>query len=97
MLWQKEKLLVISSFSFSHSVYKDLVLQTCKSQGLFWKGLKATQLFNVSVVSSLCISPLKILDFLTLSQTSPAFHVSFENTVGKGEIAHNEQFLLFPQ
>ena len=21
---------------------------------------------------------------------------SFENTVGKGEIAHNEQFLLFP-
>ena len=21
----------------------------------------------------------------------------FENTVGKGEIAHNEQFLLFPQ
>ena len=24
-------------------------------------------------------------------------HKSFENTVGKGEIAHNEQFLLFPQ
>ena len=23
--------------------------------------------------------------------------MSFENTVGKGEIAHNEQFLLFPQ
>ena len=22
---------------------------------------------------------------------------SFENIVGKGEIAHNEQFLLFPQ
>ena len=22
---------------------------------------------------------------------------SFENTVGKGEIVHNEQFLLFPQ
>ena len=22
---------------------------------------------------------------------------SFENTVGKGEIAHNEQFFLFPQ
>ena len=22
---------------------------------------------------------------------------SFENTVGKGEIAHKEQFLLFPQ
>ena len=60
---------------------------------------------------------------LTLSQTSPGFHVSavsfmclqcllcvssasllmplgnkpFENTVGKGEIARDEQFLLFPQ
>ena len=38
---------------------------------------------------------------LTLSQISPGFYVSavksFENTVGKGEIAHDEQFLLFPQ
>ena len=37
---------------------------------------------------------------LTLSQTSPGFLMSaeqsFENTVGKGEIARNEQFLLFP-
>ena len=24
-------------------------------------------------------------------------YMYFENTVGKGEIAHNEQFLLFPQ
>ena len=23
--------------------------------------------------------------------------IAFENIVGKGEIAHNEQFLLFPQ
>ena len=39
--------------------------------------------------------------WLTLSQTSPGFYVYavqvFENTVGKGEIARNEQFLLFPQ
>ena len=37
---------------------------------------------------------------LTLSQTSPGFNESavptFENTVAKGEIAHDEQFLLFP-
>ena len=38
---------------------------------------------------------------LTLSQTSPGFSrvcstSLFENTVGKGEIARNEQFLLFP-
>ena len=41
------------------------------------------------------------LNSLTLSQTSPGFYVSaaqsFENTVGKGEIARYEQFLLFPQ
>ena len=38
---------------------------------------------------------------LTLAQTSPGFtrlqYKSFENTVGKEEIACNEQFLLFPQ
>ena len=38
---------------------------------------------------------------VTLSQTCPGFrcllYKSFENTVRKGEIAHNEQFLLFPQ
>ena len=36
-------------------------------------------------------------EHLTLSQTSPCLqYKSFENTVGKGEIARNEQFLLFP-
>ena len=35
---------------------------------------------------------------LTLSQTRPCLlEESFENAVGKGEIAHNEQFLLFAQ
>ena len=42
-----------------------------------------------------------INEVLSLSKTSPCFFVSavgfFENTVGKGEIARNEQFLLFPQ
>ena len=40
-LWEKEKLLVTSNFSFSHSVFKSLVMQTRKNQGLFGKGLKA--------------------------------------------------------
>ena len=39
-LREKEKLLVTSNFSFSHSVYKRLVLQTLKNQGLFGKGLR---------------------------------------------------------
>ena len=38
---------------------------------------------------------------LTHSHTMTPFDASgkkpFENAVGKGEIAHNEQFLLFPQ
>ena len=35
----KREILVKSTFSFSHSVFKRLVLQTCKSQSLFGKGL----------------------------------------------------------
>ena len=38
-LWEKEKLLVTSNFSFSCSVFKRLVQQTRKNQGLFGKGL----------------------------------------------------------
>ena len=38
-LWEKEKLLVTSNFSFSHSVCKRLVQQTRKRKGLFEKGL----------------------------------------------------------
>ena len=35
---------------------------------------------------------------LTHSHTmTPLGNKPFKNTVGKGEIAHNEQFLLFPQ
>ena len=38
-LWEKEKLLVTSNFSFSHSVFKRLVPQTRENQGLFGKGI----------------------------------------------------------
>ena len=40
-LWEKEKLLVSSNFSFSHSVFRRLVLQTGKNKGLFGKGLNS--------------------------------------------------------
>ena len=36
---KKEKLLITSNFSFSHSVFKKLVLQTSKNQCFFGKGL----------------------------------------------------------
>ena len=61
-------------------------------------------------VSKWCINPLpddKILDRSELKQSaddnfefdenSRKFSEGVENTVGKGEIAHYEQFLLFPQ
>ena len=39
--------------------------------------------------------------YFTHFQASPGFYVSqhksFEDTVGKGEVARNEQLLLFPQ
>ena len=42
--WEKEKLLAMSNFSFSCSVFKRFVLQTCKNQGLFGKGLNTLNL-----------------------------------------------------
>ena len=36
---EKQKLIVTSNFFFSHSVFKRLILQICKNQGFFGKGL----------------------------------------------------------
>ena len=46
--WEKEKLLVTSNFSFSRSVFKGLVMQTRKNQGLFGKGLICRNYFMLS-------------------------------------------------
>ena len=51
---EKEKLLFKSNFSFSHSVFKRLVLQTLKNQGLFGKGLKG-QFINSALSAKLCL------------------------------------------
>ena len=40
---EKEKLLIMSNFSVSHGVFKRLVLQTSKNQGLSGKGLPPYQ------------------------------------------------------
>ena len=40
--WEREKLLMTSNFSFSNSVFKRLLLQAGKNQGLFGRGLKVT-------------------------------------------------------
>ena len=41
-LWEKEKLLVTSNFSFSHNVFKRHVLQTRKTRAFFWEKVKAS-------------------------------------------------------
>ena len=91
ILWEKEKMLVTSILSLSHVFY----LSQNKFQFLVFFILSSANAFNVDQT--------KILLFnkgLTLSQTSPGFYVSaiqvFRKHCGKGEIACNEQFLLFP-
>ena len=42
MLWEKEKLLITSNFSFSHSVFKRLLLQTRKKPGLVWERVNSS-------------------------------------------------------
>ena len=45
-----EKLLVMSNFSFSNSVFKRLELQTRKYQGLFGKGNQSVENAGVAFV-----------------------------------------------
>ena len=42
-LWEKEKLLVVTNFFFSYSVFKQLLLQTRKNQGSCEKGLPTSR------------------------------------------------------
>ena len=51
-LWEKEKLFVTRNFSFSRSVFKRLLLQTHKNQGLFGKGLKCLWSITVPFTNS---------------------------------------------
>ena len=41
--------------------------------------------------------PFNLTHSHTMTPFDPSGNKPFENTVGKGEIARNEQFLLFPQ
>ena len=48
-LWEKDKLLVTSNFTFFHSVFKGLVLQTCINQGLFGKGFRPFRVIILNI------------------------------------------------
>ena len=67
-LWEKKKLPVTSNFSFFYSVFKRLVQETRKNQGLFGKGLKA----NTSTLVERLTSNLYCV-IQTIVQTSQYF------------------------
>ena len=86
-MWEQEKLLVTSNFSFSHSVFKRLVLQTRKNKGLFRKGLTTKPWpFNLSPNDKLFdLSKLKAFadDKSNLTQNLKFVLDGAENIVGK--------------
>ena len=95
--------------SFSH-VFYSYISVVCQNVALCGNGLKHLQTkINVAITFGFAFNPLpddKILDWSKLKQSaddnfefdvnSRKFSKQEENTVGKGEIAHYEQFLLFP-
>ena len=52
-LGEKEKLLITSNFSFSHSVFKRLVLQTHENQGLLGKGLESVDPYQFAQLADI--------------------------------------------
>ena len=64
---KEEKLLVTSNFSFSHSVFKRLILQTCKNQGLFGKVLT---FFRTSLIIFYHNSQRMSDSFLNITESS---------------------------
>ena len=92
-LWEKKKMLVTSIFSFSHSVY----------EGFFVRWKVRIVCFRIVWLSwdAMTLSDASNCNYITHSHTMTPFDApgkqAFENTVRKGEIARNEQFLLFPQ
>ena len=105
--WEKEKLLVTSNFSYSHSVFKRLVSQGRQKVSLCGNGLKKlkTEIYLVYQPKLYPFPNRQILDSsknkefaddnFKFDENGRKFFKWVENTVGQGEIARYEQFLLF--
>ena len=72
-MWEKEKLLVTSNFSFSHIVFKRLVLQTRKNQGLFGKRLNLYLILmnKISLNLSQTVCRQKFSNLIKMVESSP--------------------------
>ena len=100
-LWEKEKLLVTSNFSFSHSVCYPLYHfhQNCRLQTLsVWKSIKfvfweiAYTLFSLVQFNSICSGR-----YINVACMIEFVFDGVQNFVGKGENAGYQHFLLFSQ
>ena len=91
---------------FFHNVFKRPLLQGRERLGLFCKKVHC-KLFVITLLYS-CLNPLPVDKFFTLpnrmslqtkisnlTKMEKKLSKEKENTVGKGEIARHEQFLLF--
>ena len=88
-LWEKEKLLVTSNFSFSHRVFKKPVQQTPKNQGLFGKWLILNH-----IVAILSNSPFPTIYSIISQPKSTILATSKFSSVNAFNFG-NTQFLLF--
>ena len=93
-LWEKEKLHITSNFSFSHNVFKSYLLLKSQNECLWSKGLTVPKRQNFGLFQT---KEEFTDDHFQFYENGKKFSKRLESTVGKGEIAHYEQFLLFPQ
>ena len=97
----KGELFVMSNFSFSHSVFKRLVLHTCKNQGLFGKGLKHLNKHEInSLPNNKILDQSNLKDFAD-NNINVTYATNFdigrgENIVRIGENAGYQHFSPFP-
>ena len=82
-LWEKEKLLVVSNFSLSRSVFKRIVMQTRKNQGLFRKRLNGLIMvtsiifLHITALSTVSTARAPAAALCTFSSSSP--HINVKN------------------
>ena len=110
-MWEEEKLLVWSNFSFSHNVFYTIwyfffhFICTLKCRLQFvsiWTSLKFCHLvISKPITRQQILDAAKLKkcadDNFTFDENGRKLSKWVENTVGKEEIARYEQFFLFPQ
>ena len=91
-LWEKEKLLVTSNFSFSHNVFKSCLVLMCQNENLWSKGLTSI-LFTFSIYTcSRCIG--KTLQIIFIPPTF-VIYLPIRNGTGEGRGRHFYKLMIY--